>query len=66
MEGLRELQAARRLADELDATAAVHIGLGELSDNARSYAASHQISVWGAAELAMVLRSQALSPGAQA
>ena len=65
MEGLRELQAARVLADELDETAAIHIGLGELSDNARSYATSHQISVWGAAEVALVLRSQPLSPGAQ-
>lgn len=66
VEGLRELQAARRQGDEFEMTAAIHIGLGELSDNARSYASEHQISVWGATELALALRRVPLSPGAQA
>jgi restriction system protein len=53
LEALRALQAARDTAGAADA---LHIGLGELSDNARPFAAQHRIAIWQAAELAQALR----------
>jgi len=45
---------------------ALYIGLGELTDTARPFAAEHRISVWQAAELAHALRGLALRPSAAA
>ena len=59
LESLRALQAAR---ERLGAADALHIGLGELTDNARPFAAEHRIAIWRAAELAQALRG--LLPGA--
>jgi restriction system protein len=53
LEPLRELQAAR---DRAEAPDALCICLGEMSDNAKAYAAEHRIAVWQAAELAQALR----------
>ena len=53
LEALRTLQTA---LDASDAADAIYIGLGELSDNARPFAAEHGITVWQAAELAHTLR----------
>ena len=50
---LRALQTVREAADAPDA---LYIGLGELSEQARAYAAEHRIAVWQAAELALSLR----------
>jgi len=52
LEPLRALQAAREAADASDA---LFIGLGELTDNARPYAARHGITLWQSAELAQAL-----------
>ena len=52
-EPLRELQAVRERAAAADALC---ICLGELSDNAKAYAAEHRIAIWQAAELAQALR----------
>jgi len=52
-EALRALQAARDAADAPDA---LYIGLGELSDTARPFAARHGIAIWHAPELAQALR----------
>jgi restriction system protein len=54
LEALRALQAAREAADASDA---LYIGLGELTDNARPYAAEHGITVWQSAALAQALHS---------
>jgi restriction system protein len=54
LEPLRALQAARAAADASDA---LFIGLGELTDNARPYASEHGITVWRAAELAQALHA---------
>ena len=54
LETLRALQAAR---DARDAPDALLIGLGELTDNARPFAAEHRIAVWQSAELAQALRA---------
>jgi restriction system protein len=61
-EALRALQTAR---DELNAPDALYIGLGELSDTARPFAARHRIAIWHAAELAQALRGLPLgdTPG---
>ncbi len=53
IDALRPLQAAREAAEVEDA---LHIGLGELTDNARPFAAEHRIAIWQAAELAQALR----------
>jgi restriction system protein len=53
LETLRTLQTAREQADVADA---LLIGLGELSDAARPFAASQRIAVWRAEELAQALR----------
>ena len=52
---LRALQAAREASDDA-ITEAVVVGLGELSDTARSFASQQRIAVWQAAELAQALR----------
>jgi restriction system protein len=59
LDALRALQAAREQADVADA---LHIGLGELSDAARPFAAQHQIAVWQAPEIAQALAGLALGP----
>ncbi len=60
LEGLRALQAAR---EERGAADALLICLGEITDNARPFAAQHRIAVWQAAELAQALGSLP-APGA--
>ena len=57
LEALRALQAARAAADAADA---LYIALGEVSDNARPYAAEHGITVWQAPQLAHALRGLTL------
>jgi restriction system protein len=61
-EVLRALQTAR---GEVDASDALYIGLGELSDTARPFAAQHRIAIWHAPELAQALRGLPLgdTPG---
>ena len=61
IETLRALQAARETAEVAQALC---ICLGELTDNARLYAAAQGITVWQAAELALALRGMALPPAA--
>ncbi len=56
LDALRALQSARDAA-EADA---LYIGLGELTDQARAFAAEHRIAVWQTAELAQSLRGLAL------
>ena len=53
LEVLRPLQAAR---DAADASEALYIGLGPLSDSALPFAATHRMQVWHAPELAHALR----------
>ncbi len=53
LDALRALQAAREAVDAEDA---LYIGLGDLTDNARPFAAEHRIAIWQAAELAQALR----------
>ena len=57
LEALRALQAAR---DALDQPDGLYIGLGPLTDTALPFAAKHGIAVWGAADLARVLRGVSL------
>lgn len=59
LEALRALQAAREAADGADA---LYIGLGELTETARPYAASQGIAVWQSVELAQALRGLPLAP----
>jgi restriction system protein len=59
LDALRALQAARESADAFDA---LYIGLGELTDNARPFAAEQRIQVWQDAELAQALRGLPLPP----
>lgn len=54
LEPLRALQAARAAADASDA---LFIGLGELTDTARPYAAEQGITVWQSTELAQALHA---------
>jgi len=57
VEPLRALQAARqREAADGPLPLAVCVCLGEISDNARIYAAAQGITLWGAADLALALR----------
>lgn len=62
VETLRALQAAR---DAAGSRQALCICLGELTDNARPYAAENGITVWHAADLALALRGMALPPPAR-
>ena len=57
LDPLRALQAAREAAE---ASGAIYIGLGELTDTARPFASMHQISLWQSDELAHALRGMAL------
>lgn len=50
---LRALQTARAAAEAPDA---LYIGLGELTDSARPFAARHGIAIWQGPELAQALR----------
>lgn len=52
----RALQAARKATEAPDALC---ICLGELTDNARLFAAEHRIAIWQSAELAQALHGQA-------
>ena len=65
LEALRALQAVRDATEAQGAPDALYIGLGELSDNARPFAAQHGIAVWQAAEMAHALRGLPLggTPG---
>jgi restriction system protein len=56
LEALRALQAERAAADASDA---LYVCLGELTDTARPYAVEHGITVWQAADLARVLHQRA-------
>jgi restriction system protein len=56
LEPLRALQAAREAAGDDVPNDALLVCLGELTDNARPFAAEHRIAVWQAAELAQALR----------
>lgn len=58
LEPLRALQAARAAADASDA---LYIGLGSVSDNAQPYADTHGIEIWRAGELAQALRGLPLA-----
>jgi len=53
LDALRPLQSARQAAD---ASEALYIGLGELTDTARPFATQHGVVVWQGAELAHALR----------
>ena len=53
VEALRALQTARESSGAADA---LHIGLGNLTDQATPFAAEHRIAVWRAPELAQALR----------
>ena len=59
LDALRLLQTARETDD---ASEALHVGLGELSDNARAFATQHGMKIWQTAELAQSLRGLALAP----
>jgi restriction system protein len=60
IETLRALQAAREAAEEDLVNDALVIGLGDLTDTARAFAAEHRIAVWQAAEVAQALRGVTL------
>ena len=60
LETLRALQAAREAADDDMPNDALCIGLGELTDTARPFAAAQRIAIWQAAELAQALRGLTL------
>jgi restriction system protein len=62
LEPLRALQAAREVHDDMP-TDALCIGLGELTDSARPFAAEHRIAVWQLADLAQAVRGLALPAG---
>jgi restriction system protein len=57
LDPLRALQAAR---EAMEATDALYIGLGELTDTALPFSKEHRIAVWQAPELAFFLRHQRL------
>jgi len=58
LEALRPLQAAREAAGAADA---LYIGLGELTDTARPFAATQRIAIWQAGEVALALRGLPLA-----
>ena len=66
LETLRALQAARDAAEADVATNGVTdalcIGLGELTDTARPFAAANRVAVWQAPEIAQALRGVTLAP----
>jgi len=57
LETLRALQAAREAAEAPDA---LLIGLGDLTDTARPFAAEHRVAIWQASEIAQALRGVVL------
>ncbi len=57
LDPLRTLQAAREAAEASDA---IYIGLGELTDTALPFTKEHRIAVWQAAEIALALRGMTL------
>lgn len=59
MDGLKELQSARTAADVADA---LYIGLGELTEQAATYASANNIAIWRGPEVALALRDLKL-PG---
>ena len=59
LEALRALQAEREAAEASDALV---IFLGAISDNARPYATENRITLWQSGELARALRGLPLSP----
>lgn len=59
LDTLRALQAARAAAD---ATEALCIGLGEVTDNARAFANAHRITLWQGDELARAFNGMPLPP----
>ena len=69
LETLRALQSARDAAEASGETAlatdmatdALCIGLGELTDTARPFAATHLVTVWQAPEIAHALRGVVLT-----
>ena len=63
VEALKPLQAAR---DATEAEAAIFIGLGELSEQARPYAAEHGLQIWQAGELAKIAAAGELAKTAAA
>lgn len=63
LEALRAVQAAREASDAQDALC---VCLGELTDNAKPFAAEHRIAIWQAAELAQALRGLPLRAKAPA
>jgi restriction system protein len=62
VETLRALQAARDAGDDDMPNDALCIGLGELTDSARPFAAEHRIAIWQAGELAQALQGLPLKP----
>lgn len=64
LEALRPLQAARAASEEMP-TDALCIGLGDLTDSARTFAAAQRIAVWQAAEVAQALRGMPLGTPAR-
>jgi len=52
LEALRTLHAAR---ESSDATDAIYVCLGDLTDNARPFASAQRVTVWQAAELTQAL-----------
>ena len=58
LEALRPLQAAREASGAADA---LYIGLGELTDTARPFAATHRIAIWQVGEVALALRGLPLT-----
>ncbi|MEQ1807680.1 MAG: restriction endonuclease [Burkholderiaceae bacterium] len=60
LEVLRALQAAR---EDIGVPDALYIGLGELTDTARPFAAQHRIAVWRIEELAQALQGAPLRSG---
>jgi restriction system protein len=60
LDTLRALQTAREAVEDVPADALV-IGLGELTDSGRTFAAEHRIAVWQAAEVAQAFRGLPLA-----
>lgn len=53
--GLEALRALHEARESSDATDALYVCLGELTDNARPFASAQRVTVWQAAELAQAL-----------
>lgn len=66
LDALRALQDAREAAEADGIVDALYIGLAELTDTARDFAAQRRISVWQGPELALALRGMPLGPAVPA